>query len=196
MMPAMKAPRVTDSSLRDGSHPLRHQFTRAQVRAVAQALDEAGVPVIEVTHGDGLAGSSIQYGFSRTSEMELIAEARAICRQARIAALLLPGVGTVHELKEAVANGMVYEGMLAERVGAAPAGTAEAVRRVVRKASLPDTLPSGVAADVVVIATRGDKKARGGRVEYALPARIGAMAGASRGWSMPVSEDLLREVLG
>jgi 3-dehydroquinate synthase len=97
---------------------------------------------------------------------------------------------------EAVAIGMVYEGMLAERVGAAPAGTAEAIRRVVRKASLPDTLPSGVAADDVVIATRGDKKARGGRVEYALPARIGAMAGASRGWSMPVSEDLLREVLG
>lgn len=103
---SMKAPRVTDSSLRDGSHPMRHQFTRSQVRAVVQALDEAGVPVIEVTHGDGLAGSSIQYGFSRISEMELIAEAREVCRQARIAALLLPGIGTVHELKEAVANGI------------------------------------------------------------------------------------------
>lgn len=101
-----KAPRITDSSLRDGSHPMRHQFTRAQVRAVAQALDEAGVPVIEVTHGDGLAGSSIQYGFSRTSEMELIAEAASVCRQAKIAALLLPGIGTLTELKEAVANGI------------------------------------------------------------------------------------------
>lgn len=101
-----KAPRITDSSLRDGSHPMRHQFTRAQVRAVAQALDEAGVPVIEVTHGDGLAGSSIQYGFSHTSEMDLISEAREVCRQARIAALLLPGIGTVHELKEAVARGV------------------------------------------------------------------------------------------
>src|SRR5438094_6407144 len=101
----MKAPRITDSSLRDGSHPMRHQFTVEQVRAVAQALDEAGVPVIEVTHGDGLAGSSIQYGFSRTPEMELIAEARSVCKQARIAVLLLPGIGTLKELKEAAAQG-------------------------------------------------------------------------------------------
>jgi len=101
-----KAPRVTDTSLRDGSHPMRHQFTREQVRAIAQALDEAGVPVIEVTHGDGLAGSSIQYGFSGTPEMELITEARNVCKQARIAALLLPGIGTVNELKEAVDKGI------------------------------------------------------------------------------------------
>ena len=101
----MKAPRITDTSLRDGSHPMRHQFTAEQVRAVAQALDEAGVPVIEVTHGDGLAGSSIQYGFSRVSEMDLIAEARSVCRQARIAVLLIPGIGTVHELQEAKQRG-------------------------------------------------------------------------------------------
>ena len=72
----MKPPRLTDTTLRDGSHPMRHQFTREQVRAVVRALDEAGVPVIEVTHGDGLAGSSIQYGFSLTNEMDLIEEAR------------------------------------------------------------------------------------------------------------------------
>ena len=101
----MNAPRITDTSLRDGSHPMRHQFTVEQVRAVAQALDEAGVPVIEVTHGDGLAGSSLQYGFSRTSEMELISEARAVCQQAKIAVLLLPGIGTVNELKEAMRRG-------------------------------------------------------------------------------------------
>ena len=99
-MNGMKAPRITDSSLRDGSHPMRHQYTREQVRAVAQALDAAGVPVIEVTHGDGLAGSSIQYGFSRTSEMHLISEACDVCQQAKIAVLLLPGIGTVKELKE------------------------------------------------------------------------------------------------
>jgi len=101
----MKAPRITDTSLRDGSHPMRHQFTVEQVRSVAQALDEAGIPVIEVTHGDGLAGSSIQYGFSRTSEMELISEARKVCQRAKIAVLLLPGIGTVKELKEAMERG-------------------------------------------------------------------------------------------
>ncbi len=102
----MKAPRITDSSLRDGSHPMRHQFTTQQVKAVAQALDEAGVPVIEVTHGDGLSGSSLQYGFSSTSEMELITAARNVCTQARIAALLIPGIGTVKELKEAFERGV------------------------------------------------------------------------------------------
>ncbi len=101
----MKAPRITDTSLRDGSHPMRHQFTVEQVRAVAQALDEAGVPVIEVTHGDGLAGSSIQYGFSRTPEMELISETHRMCQRAKIAVLLLPGIGTVKELKEAMERG-------------------------------------------------------------------------------------------
>ncbi len=102
----MKAPRITDSSLRDGSHPMRHKFTVQQVRAVTQVLDEAGVPVIEVTHGDGLAGSSLQYGFSGTSEMKLISEARKACKQAKIAALLLPGIGTVKELKEAFERGV------------------------------------------------------------------------------------------
>jgi len=97
---------------------------------------------------------------------------------------------------EAVAIGMVYEGTIAERIGAAASGTADTIRRAVQAASLPDTIPPGLSIDEVVSATRGDKKARGGRAEYALPARIGAMAGAGRGWSMPVSEDLLREVLG
>lgn len=102
----MKAPRLTDTTLRDGSHAMRHQFTRAQVREVAQALDKAGVPVLEVTHGDGLAGSSIQYGFSLTNEMDLIEEARNAVTKAKIAALLLPGIGTRKELKEAIARGI------------------------------------------------------------------------------------------
>ncbi|MCL5099024.1 MAG: 4-hydroxy-2-oxovalerate aldolase, partial [Candidatus Omnitrophica bacterium] len=71
----MKAPRLVDTTLRDGSHAMRHQFTVEQVRAVVKALDEAGVPMIEVGHGEGLSGSSVQYGFSRTWEMDLIAEA-------------------------------------------------------------------------------------------------------------------------
>ena len=101
----MKAPRITDSSLRDGSHPMRHQFTVEQVGRVARALDEAGVPVIEVSHGDGLGGSSLQYGFSRTSEMELISAAVGSCTRAHIAVLLLPGVGTQRELRQAVRRG-------------------------------------------------------------------------------------------
>jgi 4-hydroxy 2-oxovalerate aldolase len=85
---------------------MKHQFTREQVKSVAQALDKAGVPVLEVTHGDGLAGSSIQYGFSRTNELDLIEEARQAVSRAKIAALLLPGIGTRKELKEAIARGI------------------------------------------------------------------------------------------
>jgi 4-hydroxy 2-oxovalerate aldolase len=102
----MKPPRLTDTTLRDGSHAMRHQFTGEQVRAVVKSLDDAGVPVIEVTHGDGLAGSSIQYGFSLTNEMDLIEEARSTATRAKIAALLLPGIGTRKELKDAVERGI------------------------------------------------------------------------------------------
>src|SRR5215210_3232226 len=97
---------VTVTCLRDGSHAMRNKLTAGQVREVAPALDEAGVPVIECNHGDGLAGSSINYGFSRESEMGLISEAANVCEQARIAALLLPGVGTIEQLKEAVERGI------------------------------------------------------------------------------------------
>jgi len=102
----MKTPRLTDTTLRDGSHPMRHQFTRQQVAAIVQALDRAGVPVIEVSHGDGLAGSSLQYGFSHTSEFDLIETARSNAERARFAALMLPGIGTLRELKEAAARGV------------------------------------------------------------------------------------------
>jgi 4-hydroxy 2-oxovalerate aldolase len=93
--------RITDSTLRDGSHAMAHQFTEGQVRATVSALDEAGVSVIEVAHGDGLGGSSFNYGFSRENEIDLIRAAASEARQARIAVLLLPGVGTVEDLKAA-----------------------------------------------------------------------------------------------
>jgi 4-hydroxy 2-oxovalerate aldolase len=97
--------RITDVSLRDGSHPIFHQFTREHIVKIAGALDAAGVPVLEVTHGDGLAGSSIQYGFSKVDELELIEAAAATVKQAKLAVLLLPGVGTIHDLKEAHKRG-------------------------------------------------------------------------------------------
>jgi len=97
--------RMTDTSLRDGSHHKRHQFTKDEVRAIVAALDAAGVPVIEVTHGDGLGGSSFNYGFSKTPEQELIRLAAETATEAKIAFLMLPGVGTKEDIKEAQANG-------------------------------------------------------------------------------------------
>jgi 4-hydroxy-2-oxovalerate aldolase len=97
--------RITDVSLRDGSHPLFHQFTLDHIVRIAGALDAAGVPMLEVTHGDGLAGSSIQYGFSKVDELELVEAAAATVKQAKIAVLLLPGVGTIHDLKESHKRG-------------------------------------------------------------------------------------------
>ena len=93
--------RLTDSTLRDGSHAMAHQFTEEQVRVTVHALDAAGVPVIEVSHGDGLGGSSFNYGFSRTDEIDLIAAAVDEATAAKIAVLLLPGLGTVGDLKRA-----------------------------------------------------------------------------------------------
>jgi 4-hydroxy 2-oxovalerate aldolase len=92
--------RVTDTCLRDGSHAVRHQLTVDQVREVVCALDRAGVPVLEVTHGDGLGGSSFTYGFSATPENQLIATAVETAHSAVIAALLLPGIGTIEHLRE------------------------------------------------------------------------------------------------
>jgi 4-hydroxy 2-oxovalerate aldolase len=93
--------RLTDSTLRDGSHAMAHQFTQEQVRAIVHALDASSVEVIEVTHGDGLGGSSFNYGFSKVDEFDLIAAAVAEARQARIAVLLLPGLGTIDDLRHA-----------------------------------------------------------------------------------------------
>jgi 4-hydroxy 2-oxovalerate aldolase len=93
--------RLTDSTLRDGSHAIAHQFTEGQVRAVVHALDRSNVEVIEVTHGDGLGGSSFNYGFSRVSEFDLIAAAVEEAENARIAVLLLPGLGTIEHLRHA-----------------------------------------------------------------------------------------------
>ena len=101
MNPPARDVRITDSTLRDGSHAMRHRFTEEQVRAVVSALDGAGVQVIEVSHGDGLGGSSFNYGFSLVDEISLIKAAVDEATAAQIAVLLLPGVGTVDDLREA-----------------------------------------------------------------------------------------------
>jgi len=93
--------RITDTTLRDGSHAMAHQFTEQQVRSTVHALDAAGVEVIEVTHGDGLGGSSFNYGFSRVDEITLIGAAVQEAASAQIAVLLVPGIGTMDDLRKA-----------------------------------------------------------------------------------------------
>jgi 3-dehydroquinate synthase len=97
---------------------------------------------------------------------------------------------------DAVAAGMVLESQLAERAGIAEQGTLDRVRDAVRAAGLPIDRPSDQPPAALLAATRGDKKSRGGVVEYALPRRIGAMAGEDRGWTCPVSDELVLDVLG
>ncbi|MDR1852060.1 MAG: 4-hydroxy-2-oxovalerate aldolase [Propionibacteriaceae bacterium] len=99
---------ISDVTLRDGSHAVRHQFTVPQVQAVAKALDEAGVDSIEVTHGDGLGGSSVNYGFASDGDYEKIAAAAEVVENAAICVLLLPGVGTIPDLQRAYDCGARY----------------------------------------------------------------------------------------
>ncbi|MDR0602263.1 MAG: 4-hydroxy-2-oxovalerate aldolase [Treponema sp.] len=96
---------IVDTTLRDGSHAISHSFTVEQVSAVAGGLDRAGVEFVELSHGDGIAGSSINYGFSVVPELELLAMAGKAVRQAKLGVLLLPGIGTIEDLKEARARG-------------------------------------------------------------------------------------------
>jgi 4-hydroxy 2-oxovalerate aldolase len=91
--------RVTDSTLRDGSHARSHRFTPDEVRAVVAGLDSAKIEVIEVSHGDGLGGSSFTYGRSLFDERELVKAAADTAKHAKIACLLLPGIGVAEDIK-------------------------------------------------------------------------------------------------
>jgi 4-hydroxy-2-oxovalerate aldolase len=95
---------LTDVTLRDGSHAVAHQFTSDQVEAIATALATAGVPIIEVSHGDGLGGSSLTYGRSKVRDTDLLERAAECVRSrgTRLAVLLLPGIGTIRDLDQAI----------------------------------------------------------------------------------------------
>ena len=92
---------VHDMTLRDGMHPKRHQMTLEQMRSIAKGLDEAGIPLIEVTHGDGLGGSSVNYGFPAHTDEEYLGTVIPLMKRAKVSALLIPGIGTVDHLKMA-----------------------------------------------------------------------------------------------
>lgn len=96
---------IVDASMRDGMHSVRHQFSPEQVAEIARTLDRANVPYVEVAHGDGVGGSSIQYGQAAASDEAYVEAASAAVENARIAVLLVPGIGTIADLDRARAHG-------------------------------------------------------------------------------------------
>ena len=102
----MKSIRIIDSTLRDGMHAVSHQFTPEQMAVIASKLDDAGVDTIEVGHGDGLGGSSIQYGFSKAPEAQYFKAVSQVLKKTKLAVLLIPGIGTVEDLEAAMEYGV------------------------------------------------------------------------------------------
>jgi 4-hydroxy 2-oxovalerate aldolase len=104
-MTGKRSIRVIDTTLRDGSHSVSHQFSEKDVRRVAGALDKARVDTFEVSHGDGLGGSSIQYGRSKLSDQAALRAASSVMANSKLAVLLLPGVGVKEDLETAYEEG-------------------------------------------------------------------------------------------
>jgi 4-hydroxy 2-oxovalerate aldolase len=101
-----RKPLINDCTLRDGMHALAHQYSVEQMVQIARKLDEAKVDIVEVSHGDGLSGNSLNYGFSAHTEEEYLRSVREVLHHARLAALLLPGIGTIQDIRQAQSWGI------------------------------------------------------------------------------------------
>lgn len=104
----LKGKKVTihDMSLRDGMHSIRHQFTLEDMKKMSAAMEDAGIPMIEVTHGDGLGGSSLNYGFGLHTDEEWLDAVMPNLKNTKVSALLLPGIGIIDNLVSAVEHGI------------------------------------------------------------------------------------------
>lgn len=96
---------VQDVTLRDGMHAIRHQYGLDHIKTICKALDDAKVDAIEVSHGDGLAGMSFNYGFAKETDLAYIEAAASVLQHSKLATLLLPGIGTVEDLRDAYEAG-------------------------------------------------------------------------------------------
>ena len=94
-------PYIQDVTLRDGMHAIAHQYSKEQIKKIAIALDEAGVDAIEISHGDGLAGGSFNYGFGAQTDWSWLEGVSEVLKHAKLTTLLLPGIATIHDLKKA-----------------------------------------------------------------------------------------------
>lgn len=101
----MKQIRLIDTTLRDGMHAVSHQLTAEQMASIAAGLDSAGIGTIEVGQGDGIGGSSLQYGFAAASDREYFEAVSKVLKNAKLDVLLIPGIGTIEDLKVAMEYG-------------------------------------------------------------------------------------------